>query len=140
MKRLLILIMLAGFLAGCMGQLPSVCDNQTESVLCDVAERYNVRLETVGDILMVVNLRAIKEGVYTKSQARGALLSMKEAYHAANFTATDLKALILEYVDEYPELILVVQYVGYFDMPDVLRVKDVEFLDSYIDQQLTLIQ
>lgn len=140
MKGLIVLLLIVGLAYGCAGQVPSVCDNQADSVLCEVATEHGVRLETVGDILMVVNLRAIKQGAYTKSQARDALISMKDAYHAAGFTSADLKALVLKYVDEYPELILVVSYAGYFDAPEVLKPADIEILDCYIDQQIGLME
>lgn len=138
--KLVPLLIAIPIIVGCAGQLPSVCDSKPDSVLCDIANRHGVRLETVGDIILVVNLRVIKQGVYTKHQAADALERMKMAYHAANFTAADLKALVLKYADDYPELILVMQYAGYFDAPTVLKSKDIEMLDWYVDQQLTYLK
>ena len=55
------------FLVGCLGNdRPSVCTDITEpSLLCEIAVKHGVRLETVGNTLIIVNSVAIAKGVYS---------------------------------------------------------------------------
>ncbi len=49
---------------------PSVCDNLEErSLLCEAAARLGVRLEDVGNGLIIANAGAIATGQYTRDQA-----------------------------------------------------------------------
>ena len=60
------------FAQGCagIGTRPSICDTLTEpSQLCWLSEKYNVRLEDIGNGLIVANAVAIVQGVYTKEDA-----------------------------------------------------------------------
>lgn len=110
-----------------------------ESVLCDLAEKSNVTLEVVGDLIMVINLRAIKEKAYSADDARKVLETIKKAIAVQSLTASDLRSLILKYVDDYPELILVSRYIYKLDTPQVLTQTDRQMLRDWCDQQLALL-
>lgn len=110
-----------------------------ESVLCDLAQKSNVTLEVVGDLIMVINLRAIKEEVYSADDARKVLETIKKAIAVQSLTASDLRSLILKYVDDYPELILVSRYIYKLDTPQVLTQTDRQMLRDWCDQQLALL-
>ena len=116
---------------------PSICDNMPagESVLCDTANNNDIHLETVGNLVMVLNVDAIKNGVYSAGQAISVLGDIRAAINSG-ITAMGLKSIVIDYIDEYPELILLTPYFGYIDSPKILKSKDIEMLNSWIDQQI----
>jgi len=66
--------------AGCSlkGILPSDCDDVVEqSFLCDLADRFDTRIEDIGNGLIVINSVLIGEGVYSKEQALEVASGMK---------------------------------------------------------------
>lgn len=115
---------------------PSVCDSTEPgaSVLCDIAGKNDFHLETAGNILMVVNLRAIKQGLYTAQDAINVLGDVRYAL-GFDISAVDLKRLIFEYIDEYPELILASPFLGYLDTPEMLKPNDKKMILWWIDEQ-----
>jgi hypothetical protein len=116
---------------------PSVCDNmeQGQSVLCDTANNNDIHLETVGNLVMVLNVDAIKNDRYSAEQAISVLGDIRAAINS-DITAMGLKSIIIDYIDEYPELILLTPYFGYLDSPEILKAKDIEMLNAWIDQQI----
>jgi hypothetical protein len=72
MKKILVMFaILAVCTFGCAIDGPSVCDDieQGESVLCDAMKDSKYRIEDVGNALIVANIIAIGEGVYTREDA-----------------------------------------------------------------------
>jgi hypothetical protein len=120
---------------------PSACDTITEgdSLLCDLATKNGVNLETVGTLIMVLNLRAIKQDAYTKQQALGVLQGFKNGI-SFNMRGVDLMNLAMAYVDEYPELLLVAPYISYLDTDDFVKPKDVELLNAWLDNMVKTVQ
>jgi len=116
---------------------PSVCDNMPvgESILCDTANSNDVHLETVDNLVMVLNIEAIKDGRYSAQQAISVLNDIRYAINAG-ITAVGLKMLIIGYIDKYPAMILLAPYFGYLDSPEILKAKDVDMLNACIDQQI----
>jgi len=139
MKRFLYLSLVI-ILAGC-GTLPSVCDTTPtgDSVLCDLAQQHNRNLEQVGTLIMVLNLRSIKQGTYTAQEAAFVLSDIKGSIQAP-IPAVDLKNLILAYVSDYPELILLSPYFSTLNTPRVLTQKDRDMLTVWLDQQLAMLR
>lgn len=142
----LLLISLAFFLcAGCsiigIKAPPSVCDNKTpgESVLCDIAGKYDLRLETVGDLFLVVNLRAIKEGAYTKEDAQR-FFTKASVWIEAPVSVIDLRMLVLGYVADVPELLLISPYLAYMDVSDPISESDREMMRWWVDYNLRLLK
>lgn len=126
---------------GCATWGPSVCDTTPDgdSVLCSIATKNNLRLESVGDILMVVNLRAIKEGAYTAEGATKVFERFRKAINT-QVSTTMLRDAVMRYVAEYPELLIVSGYLNYLGDTTVqlIKEKDVEMLNSWIDQQVRM--
>ncbi|HLA02193.1 MAG TPA: hypothetical protein VJ019_05475 [Aestuariivirga sp.] len=141
----LALIALA-LLANCgtlgIGKPPSICDDLApgNSVLCDLAARADINLEVMGDLIMVVNLRAIKEGAYTAADAQRALQGIRDAVSATNvLAAAELRALALRYISDFPELLLISRYIYVIDSPRILTARDRAMIISWCDQQLSLL-
>lgn len=127
MKKLLVAAFLAIALVftGCAGlgldNLPSKCDVLTErSVLCELADKAGVRLEDVGNVLIVANTVAIGEGLYTKAQAQEVfkgivrLLGGPDPDTRAFITYAELRDGIMKLVNKYPGLFLIAE--SYLDM------------------------
>jgi len=135
MQRLFIILTLC-LLVGCASwaEIPSVCDNMEpgQSVLCDIAKRHDIRLETAGDLILVVNLRAIQAGAYSKEDALYVFGKIETALEAP-VTAADLRGLVLKYVKDYPELILLSPYLALVDVPEPVTDADREMLEWWID-------
>jgi hypothetical protein len=125
---------------GIMEPAPSVCDGlmAENSVLCGVAVRNGLNLETVGDFIMVGYLRLIHEGVLTKEGVASFFGDVRYAL-GYEISAADLKALVLEQADEYPELMLGLRYIGYLDTPEMLTSADKDMLVGWIDDQLKML-
>jgi hypothetical protein len=132
-------------LIGCAGlhimePAPSVCDGlmAENSVLCSVAVDNGLNLETVGDFIMVGYLRLIHEGVLTKE---GVTSFFNDVRYVLDYdiSAADLKTWVFGYVDEYPELMLGLRYIGYLDTPEMLTSADKEMLKGWIDDQLRVL-
>lgn len=145
MKKILLTLIAICFLGACshlpfpLG--PSICDTvpQGDSVLCDITTKNDLHLEAIGDILMVANLRAIKGGTYTADEAKEVFEKFRLAINTELSTAM-LKDQVMRYVADYPELLLVSGYLNYLDSVSVqlLKPKDVELLNSWIDKQISM--
>ena len=133
-------------LVGCgtlgIGKPPSICDDLApgDSVLCDLAARADINLEVLGDLIMVVNLRAIREGAYTAADAQRALQGIRDAVSVTNvLSAAELRALALRYISDFPELLLISRYIYVIDSPRILTARDRAMIISWCDQQLSLL-
>jgi hypothetical protein len=142
MKKLLILaVCLTLFSCAGLQKQKSVCDDMTEpSVLCELAAQQGIRLETYGDFLLVINLRAIKQGAYEQYKASLFFNELREKLNTSPVAAVDLKKFVLQRVAEIPELLLVSPYLTYMDSPQILTNKDVEMLNWWIDYNLSFIE
>jgi hypothetical protein len=139
---LLVLVYISVFF-GCAGlqRPPSICDDMPpgESVLCDIANRYGVRLETVGDVLLVLNLQLIKEDLYKAKEARRFFDDVRKHLDGP-ITAQDLKTLALYHISESPALLIASSYIAYLNVPQLLTAQDVAMLQWWIDYNLQLIE
>jgi hypothetical protein len=138
---LLILSILVVFAVSGCGTMPSVCDKAPagESVLCDLSKQHDLNLEQIGTLVMVLNLRAIKNGSYSAQEASFVLEDIRDSLRVPT-SAVDLKNLILAYVVDYPELILLSPYFSTLDTPRILTQRDRDMLTAWIDQQLALLK
>lgn len=144
-KTLLMVCLLLGLMFMCFGCAgmdtagvgpPSVCDNVApdESYLCEV---FGSRLEAVGHTLLVLNRVAIESGAYTDADARKVANLALAALTEESITYLIFYDKILEYEKKYPELIFIGrQYLAAFQLPQVIKPKDREFLTYYIEQQV----
>lgn len=141
-KAMILFLLVFIVSCGTMQQPPSICDNLQpgESVLCDLAKQAGVQLEFIGDVLMVVNLRAIKEGLYTASQARDAIQNVINTVALDGATTAQVRAIILENAAEYPELLLASRYLTLLDAPAILKPFDKNTVLGWCYEQLEIIK
>jgi len=134
-----LVLALAIVTSGCKRE--SICNSiePGDSVLCDIAAENDLHLETVGQLIMVANLRAIKEGAYTKEEAVEVLQEIKDVL-IFQVSAQTLHNMAAQYVVDYPELLLLSPYVGELDTPRLLTDADRKLLTTWIDGQIDLLQ
>lgn len=89
----------------------------------------------MGDLLMVVNLRAINMGAYSANEAVIVLNTIK-ILAEQKITVAMLQKYVLGYAQEYPELILVLPYISYLNVDTWLTDADVEMISYWVDQQM----
>lgn len=121
--------------------LPSVCDTMTgKSYLCDISKKYGVRLEDVGNGLIIINAVAISQGLYTKDQAKSVLEEIR-ALLENPITYSLFKAKVILKVDTYPGLLEVASvYFSELGMVDkTIYAADRDLLIAWIDKQLGLL-
>ena len=121
-KVMIVCIIVCLFMTGCFtANLPSVCDTApADSVLCKISnESDKIRLEDIGNGMIIVNTILISEGVYSKEDAATVLTGLIDALEKS-LTYAVFKDIVLEYTAEYPEL---VQIAGiYLDEFSVSRL------------------
>lgn len=77
-KTFIAVIGICLLLSACITTMPSKCDTLTEpSLLCQIAQDKGVRLEDVGNILIVANAVAIGEGLYSRKDAARVLKELE---------------------------------------------------------------
>jgi hypothetical protein len=103
-KKTFAMVAVLLFSVSCTG-LPSVCDNKTEeSKLCDVAEKYDVRMEDAFFGIRAANAVIIHFDGYTKSQAQKVLIDMRALFESP-VTYIAAWGEIGEITKEYPDMI-----------------------------------
>jgi len=129
-------------MVGCAGMqtLPSICDTiePSESVLCSIAERSGVRLEDMGTVLILANMVAIKEGLYTKADAIDVLSELHALLDKGALSYVMYRKEIYKYIADYPGLISVAeeylsQFAGYYQF---IYTKDRDILRGWIDKRI----
>ena len=134
----LLLVIVALLVSGCgLMSGPSVCDDTTEaSVLCDLSLKAGVRLENVGNMLIIVNAIAIGEGAYSKQDALHALEGLRE-FIDSSVSYVLVKSKALEIVDKYPGLFTLTElYLQGFDSTSLLSAKDQRILTTWLDNRI----
>jgi hypothetical protein len=140
---ILILAIFALFACSTIGlsKPASVCDSLKvgESVLCDLAGQYDLHLETVGDLFLIFNLRAIQKGSYEAADALKVLGDIETLLAFAPAPA-DLRGLVLGHVSAYPELILLSPYLAYMDVPTPITKADTDMLRWWVGKNRELLK
>ena len=134
---------------GCAGwqNMPSTCDKYTEgeSVLCGLADKIGVRLEDIGNVLIVANTVAIGEGVYTKEQANevftGIINLLGGPSDRAFITYDQFRQGILDIAGKYPGLVMVAS--SYLDMflgqQQIITPVDKEMLVKWFEARIQVV-
>jgi len=141
MKKLLFLVafVFIVFLTGCLTltDAPSVCDEVTEpSILCDLATEIDVRLETVGNAMIVVNAVAIAKGVYSEDDAREVILKLIEILDAGITYALFAERLV-EVTDGSPGLMEVADvYLSQLQIKTPMYPIDKKILKAWLEKRL----
>jgi len=137
MNKFIIVLLMALVVAGCGFNFPSVCDNMTEpSLMCDIARKYNVRVEDIGNVLIVTNAIAIGEGQYTKEQAVGVFREIRSLLDNP-ITYMALRGGIYDRLERYPGLYEVSDiYLGEFTALVDVYPADRGMLISWLDERI----
>ena len=132
MAVLALLVSGCGIMSG-----PSVCDDTTEaSILCDLSAKAGVRLENVGNMLIIVNAVAIGEGAYSTDDALGVLEGLR-GFVDNPVSYLSIKNEVVNVVSKYPGLFTLTGiYLQGFNSPAVLSEKDRRILTVWLDNRI----
>lgn len=126
-------------LAGCslLPSGPSVCDDKSSpSLLCDIADKSGIRLETVGNMIIIVNRVAILSGQYTNAHAATVLKNIRQAIENP-VSYIFFKAVVENNIGKYPGLFdMASSYISEFISPDIMHRKDRFILISWLDNRI----
>lgn len=141
MKKLIALIVVLIFMNGCITLKPkkSVCDDLTEpSRFCEIAEKYDISLEEIADIIEIGNLVAIKKDKYTANEA---LTSLKSIRNGLNYSVSYVfvQNVLLDLKARYPEYFLLSQILlkEELNMTQFMYKKDKDMLIYFIDRLIS---
>ena len=128
------------FAQGCagIGTRPSICDTLTEpSLLCDLSAKYNVRLEDIGNGLIIANAVAIGQGFYTRDQAVEVMKEIR-AILDNPVSYAFFKVGVYEKVDLYPGLLEVasVYFSELGGLTQIMYRTDRDILIGFMDKQI----
>jgi hypothetical protein len=83
----------------------SICDNiTTQSVLCEISNKYDIRLEDVGMSLVIINAVSIHEELYTSIDAIYVIEKLLESLNGS-ITYEFFKEKIFYYTNTFPGLL-----------------------------------
>lgn len=139
--RKLLWLALAGILvvSACTssGNRPTVCEQiQEPSILCQVAKEKNIRLEDIGNGLILVNAVAISEGVYTRGDAKHVLEKLSQALDGP-VTYVLFKDQIIKYTNAYPGLLDVAMvYLDEFSLSKRMYEADRDILKTWLTSRI----
>jgi len=148
MKRfMLFLCTLAITFTGCANlpirALPSVCDTQItaegKSYLCEISNKYNIRLEDVGNGIILVNHLVIEAGVYSKEDALIVIEDIKSLLESP-ISYIAFKMNIYEYIDASPSLLNIMDiYIDEFISEEYMLKRDRKYLIFWLNQNIDLL-
>jgi hypothetical protein len=132
----LVAIMLA---TGCgiLNNLPSVCDDKSSpSLLCDVAEKNDIRLESAGLGIIIVNAALIGEGVYTREQAVSVLIEVRNVFEKS-VSYVFARGEMNKALNKYPGMVEVASmFLNEFDSSKIMYRKDREIMITWLDNRI----
>lgn len=138
---LAILIILSLGCSTTLSNLPSKCDNLENSLLCDISEKYEVRLEDIGNILIVANDIAIGEDLYSKDDAIRVMNELRAVLDNPVSYAF-FRANIYEKINAYPGL-LDIASVYFNELENVTQImysEDQDLLKGWLDRQISILE
>jgi len=130
------IILLPIFMLSCATTMPSVCDNVEESILCDLSRKSGIRLEDIGNGIIIANAVLISQGTYSKEDALGVmetvrlLLDKSARYHL-------FKKAIEDLVHDFPGLLEVsYSYLEVLDLDSRISPADRLILEQWLDRRI----
>lgn len=137
-KWILVLVVLVTLFLGCSttNVIPPGCENSV--ILKQVPNAKEVDL-----LLKLANVQAVKQNLYTKSEALAAIESIETVLQNESITYADLAAQVLRYVDGANEkagieIFLIVDYIqGFKSQPIQIDQCDRDLLFKHLQQQRT---
>uniref|UniRef100_A0A6H2A4Q1 Uncharacterized protein n=1 Tax=viral metagenome TaxID=1070528 RepID=A0A6H2A4Q1_9ZZZZ len=137
-----LLAALLAVIIGCanMPALPSACDSQTESMLCDLSKKYNVRLEDIGNGLIIANAIAISQNLYTKEEAVSVMKDIR-AILDNPISYAFFKTEVYKHVDAYPGLLEVasIYFAELGAVSKMMYAADRKILIGWLNQQIKIL-
>jgi len=138
MKKLFASVLVCFMLIGCAGKMPSVCDNLIDSKLCEISGKMNMRLEDVGNALIITNAIAIGEGLYTKEDALEVLHFLNDSVNEGGISYALFVELVGDAVAKYPGLFEVFQaYFNALVSAQIISPTDQQILSGWLSRQIT---
>ena len=119
---------------------PSVCEDiEQPSVLCAMVEQVGggkLKLEDIGNGLVIANAIALAEGLYTKDEAITVLTDLRSIlYDPVSYVV--FQTAIKEYVSAYPGLLQIANsYIDQFTMTQTMFRTDRDLLISWLTTQI----
>ena len=139
MKYLLLIIGMALSLSACSTTQPSICDTTTDSYLCQIADTVNVRLEDMGNMLVVVNRGAILSGQYTVDESLLALKGIRLAL-SDPISYFAFQRVVRETVGSTELLLVATTVISHFTSNQEMLDADRAILIGWIDKQIARIE
>ena len=126
-------------LTGCgQTKAPSVCDSipAGSSHLCIIAAKTGMRLEDIGNTLIVANAVAIGSGAYSQEQARQVLLGLRATLNGpVSYLA--MQSEVRQALTKYPGLFIVATVVlDQMGVDQVIGPVDSGILKTWLDRQI----
>jgi len=137
MKKIIIGFLIF-LLAGCTVSMNSVCNSLQpgDSDLCALADSMGVKLEDIGNGLVLANLIAIDKGEYTLEQAVDVLLVLHSLIEAG-ISYNGLRSNLIELDSAFPGLLDIgFIYINRLNSTKIMKRADREILLSFIQGQI----
>lgn len=117
---------------------PSICDitEPGTSILCNTAEKYDVKLEDIGNTFLIANAIAIGEGLYSRGQALKVLRDLRYLIDE-DTTYLFFRKVLMKWTSNYPGLFEISMiYLGDFALDLGLYDTDRAILISWLDARI----
>lgn len=136
MKKILIVLLLV-LTVGCATKNTNknVCGiDAPVSYLCDIANKYNVNIESVGKMIRISNAAAIATNKYSAKEALEVLKDIREKLETP-IEYSFVHSAIKQIYKKHPELFIIMnEYIMELDIPEPMFQYDRDMLISWIDK------
>lgn len=137
MKKIIFIVcILVCVLYSCNSNGPSICDTIENSYLCEMANKTGIKLESVGNGLIVMNNIAISSGYITSVKYNDILIKIRQSLDEP-ITYVLFKDKIIKYADKYPKTLSIgKKYVQLFELNKNISESDKMLIKYWIDRQI----
>lgn len=145
-KKVIALWLLCILVVGCalftnLKNLPSVCDTLESSYLCAIADRLGVRLEEIGNSLIIANALIIADNQARREKALKAFKEIK-ALLENPISYPAFRWGVYESLERYPGLLDVADsYLSYFADFDInMYQEDRKLIVGWLDKRIAVLE
>jgi len=150
MKKLFILFALM-LITACVStqNLPSVCDNETQSKLCDISTAHNIRLEDMGNGLIVGIALAIGTETADKEDVLKAIKQIRKSLEKQIRKSLELPitydyftSSVYEKFNRYPGLleIAMIYFQPFSSLNIPMYQRDRQLLAGFLDREIAILE
>ena len=135
MKKIIISLFIVLMCCSCISfeKKESVCSNFSDSFICEIANRNNVDIEEVGNVIRIANAVMITKNKYTAKDALKVLKDIKSMINGVVCYSV-VYSEISKLGFKYPELFIVMDiYMKDFKSLNIITPFDQKILNNYID-------